>query len=592
MHLDPAPRKRPALALWIALAVAVVLVVTGTIVWVSLPRDSTTEAEWAGGTLAVRAEGVGIDVAEAAYDPAIATATDVLVPTGFVALRPMDVVADGELPASGVHLSWTSPVALPADTSVTFAYWDPDLSIWVPEHTTLSDDGRTVSATVSHLSIWNVFFDAAEEVSGAFGDLMTDVGDSMAEAWERGNAQLFRLSRELLGNAASNPTCTEPAPSWVAEAFATDNVDVDYGLGGEASGIAAVLLCAGQSVDGLLEVRAAANRGYGFPVVFADGVTPVTAGATSIDATISAVLSTGAARFFDGAGNFAVSPETFVYATQEYAATFDEATVRAAGGGRIVSFELPTIAQVIVSSTLKLAMDTLGDGSDIVTGILAVLSIVQSCDLGDLGDAPDSAAVTVWLSACAAALEPDHIADAVDVVAEDVFATNDPAIADRLRGNADLVRTVLGKLKFLLIFSTAQTLTDYLGDLITEDVSTYPAWFVQIALAPERPELSSLHGTYTWRADGGYTSYGLGPDGIALVDCSGCGDATAGTRLAASEWDGSCYTLENVSTMAWGDEETQSWVACPAGFGGPGDDSLDRIAMLWRGVPDTWYLRD
>ncbi|MCI2959684.1 hypothetical protein MN032_18530 [Agromyces atrinae] len=78
------------------------------------------------------------------------------------------------------------------------------------------------------------------------------------------------------------------------------------------------------------------------------------------------------------------------------------------------------------------------------------------------------------------------------MIAADVFETNDPEIAEGLTKKSTLLRTVSAKLKALLIFSVAQVIIDYVGDSITEDVSSYPVSFVQITLAPERPTIESL----------------------------------------------------------------------------------------------------
>lgn len=584
---------RSTLIAIVAGAVVGVLVIVGTVLWFALPQRGT-ELAWGGGSLSASAGGVSLDVKEAPFSSPAAEAMYGLVPTDYVALRPLEITASAELPESGATLTWTLPVALPPETSVTFAYFDEHLSAWVSEFTSVSDDRLTVTAVVDHLSMWDVFFSPDDGFLAGLGGLVEDVIDGLGEGWERGSAQLFRFARDVLGVSAQNPSCEPTVPTWVDEAFATDNVDVDYGLGDEASGTAGVLLCAGSdpSNPATLQVKAAANRGYGFPVVFAEGVEPVAAGASDIDPTLSNVLNMGATMFTAGAGDWSLTPSTFVFATQEYTATFDQATVRDAGGGRIISFELPNAAQVIVSAALNYVWEELGDGSETVAGILAVLSMVQDCDLAALDNAQDAAAGVAWLAQCAGALDIDNITAATEVVADTLFDANDPAIADSLRNKAGLVQKVISKLKLLIIFSVAQTFIDYLGDIITEQVSTYPAWFVQVTLGPEQPTVDSLFGTYTWRGTGGFTTKRIDAEGVRTVDCSGCGDVSIGQQLVGADWNGSCFDVINSVDYAAGHTVTELFLLCPAGFGGPGDDTVDRLAALSGGALGAWAMRD
>lgn len=587
--------RRTRLAVWIAAGTVAVLAITAIAVAVFFPRDHTAQLAWGGGQLSVSADGTPIAIEEAPHTAELATAMANLVPTSYLALRPLDITAESDVPATGVTLSWTIEGQLPPEASITFAYFDEDISMWVPELTTISADRRTVTAVVSHLSLWTIFTSPGQDVIDAIGGLVTDIADDIAESWDRAGEQLYRFTHEILGNSADMPECDGAAPAWTSEAFVTDNVEVDLGWGDSSDGNAAVLLCVGADPNNpdILQVTAAANRGYGFPVSFADKAVPLAAGPSGVDPTIASVLQFGSSFFTSGE---VFAPNRFVYATQEFTATFIEQSARDAGSGRIISFDLPAADQVVLSSGLKIMIDVLEPGSQTVAGILAVLSLIESCEFGELNTLRDVSATVAWMAACASSLDGDSIADAMNVVAADVFETNDPEIAEGLTKKSTLLRTVSAKLKALLIFSVAQVIIDYVGDSITEDVSSYPVSFVQITLAPERPSIESLYGTYTRRStDDGFTTMTLDAAGIRMTACSACGDVPAEQQLMSAEWDGSCFAIVNTVT-SFGSSYDENWLLCPSGFGGPGDATTDRLGTVFRGAPPStdsdWYVRD
>lgn len=568
--------------------VAVVALIAAGVVWFVLPRETTVTHEWGSGTLTVQATGVDLSIVEAEPTPELLDTITTVVPTSYLAPTPLEISATGDILDAGVTLSWQLPAPLPEAAAATFAYFDEEIDAWVPEYTTISEDRLTVTALVHHLSVWDVFISATEDVVSAFGDYLVDFGDAYVAGWETGSQHLFRFSHDLLGNAAANPVCSSDLPSWVDDTLMSDNVEVDYGLGGDAAGTAAVLLCAGVAEDAeLLEVRAAANRGYGFPVTFADGVAPISAGLSGVEPTIASAISVGMSTFFDGATSLGLSPDSFVFATQEYSATFSQQNLRDAAAGRIMEFGLPNIVQVAVSSTLKLAMDQIAGEEDLVVGgILTVLAALENCDLTQLSTLQDPADTTLWLAGCAASFDIDMVADSVEVITSDVDGNRNTAATPALKKVASAV-------KMLLILSVAQTVVDYLGDLGTESVSSYPAWFVQVQLKPEPPTLEALFGTYTRSESNGFNTFTIGGDGIFLSACSACGGTDQLAALGGSTWDGQCYTVENLITTPGLDHPyVETWLACPAGFGGPGDDTIDRLGSIYRDFAPTWYLRD
>ncbi|KAA9134511.1 hypothetical protein [Microbacterium caowuchunii] len=582
---------------WTAIGVTVAIVAAITVVTL-IPRDRTTEAQWADSTLSVTALGTDITVGEATVEPEAATAFATAVPSTYLALRPLEISAEGEIPESGVTLSLALAEPLPAAAAATFVYYDEEIATWVPEYTTVSEDRLTLTAVVHHLSAWSVFTSAVDDAAAAFGEFVEDVAAGVGESIDRGSRQLFRFTHELVGNSADNPECTGTAPWWVQDTILSDNNDVDLGLGEGGEGTNAVLLCVGSSADDpeILELKAAANRGYGFPITMSEGVRPLTAGPSSLDPNVRSFLQFASSYLSDLGGTNVFAPDQFVFATQEYTATFDEQTLRQAGVGRLLSFDLPGLDQVLLSAGLKWALDKF-EGNDVVAGIMTVLSMVRDCEMGELNASRTPTETIAWLTACASSLDYQSIGEAMDVVATEV-AYDDEALAAAMKDKAQVVRKATDMFKGVLIITIAQTLIDYAGDSLTENVTSYPAWFVQVTLTPERPTLQDMYGTYTQDSGNGFfTTMKVDDEGVDIRDCSGCGSVSVSLRLVNPAWNGSCYEVLNQVEFDGGDGTRdlihETWTLCPKGFGGPGNDSVDRIGQNWQGkAPDIWYLRD
>lgn len=102
-------------------------------------------------------------------------------------------VEGGPFPASGAQVSFTLDESLAAGRVPVIAHWNEAGELWEPVATTLSEDRRTASATVSHFSEYG-FFD-----------------------------YLFNALGQVTGNAAtSGVVCDQPIPDWADPQFFDD----------------------------------------------------------------------------------------------------------------------------------------------------------------------------------------------------------------------------------------------------------------------------------------------------------------------------------------------------------------------------------
>lgn len=113
--------------------------------------------------------------------------------TNLRALADFSVEAGGQFPASGAQISFTLDVPLAAEAVPVVAHWNEDSETWDPVETTLSEDRRTATASVSHFSEYG-FFD-----------------------------YLFNAIGQVTGNAAtSGVRCEQPIPDWADPQYFDD----------------------------------------------------------------------------------------------------------------------------------------------------------------------------------------------------------------------------------------------------------------------------------------------------------------------------------------------------------------------------------
>lgn len=184
---------------------------------------------------------------------------------------PVQLSTKGSLPKSGAVLTRTYAAPLPKGATATFAYWNADLGAWLPVASTMSQDRRTVSATVHHFSFWDDFVVGADPAVSSFraavgkagqklGDFTAAFGRSVSAADAEvqkvvgeGADQLYELTGQLFSVRADAPKCSPPDPVWTKSVtYIQDDTSNP------------IRFCAGTN-GGDLEVKAVANRGYAFP---------------------------------------------------------------------------------------------------------------------------------------------------------------------------------------------------------------------------------------------------------------------------------------------------------------------------------------
>ncbi|QEW01229.1 hypothetical protein F6J84_14745 [Microbacterium caowuchunii] len=550
---DARPNRR---FLWIALIVVVALVVAAAVVWVvQLPKGTPSAVATVGGVE------VRFEPAETPEDAAYALSD--LQNSAYLALHPFQRVGDGELPEGDGELRSELPVNLPEGAIATFAYYDAESASWMPAPTSIGDDLRTIRTAVSSGGasadpaaagppvmslastgtaasrattvavptgplggLWTIVVtgtaaaveaanSALNEAGVAAAGFVEDLGENTAAAWADfssdfalGSQWAMRATHVLLGNSADIPECepdSEGAVPWVQDSLKSDNAAVSgFGLDG---GNAAVLICVGPDPDdsSRLQVRAAANRSYGFPVVFADGLTTVYAGMDALEPSTSDLIGAGYQMIADGA-SLLLNPQTFILPTRTYTFVVEEDAVRASQQltqtAQIVEFPMPSFPEVLLSGTLGAALEEL-DPDDVFAGALGVFFLARDCDFTQLKPENDWATTANWISTCVGALDSDTLQGAAVEVAGKASGEAAEKAQKFVGGAASKAGSVVSKLAWLTITSAIQSTIDYIGDVGTEAVSEYPAWFVILTLNAPAAKWDDFAGTWC-RADGSF----------------------------------------------------------------------------------------
>lgn len=484
-------------------------------------------------------------------DAELGSLTD-LSAAGYVAARPFKI-ADHEVRPGVVSFEASLPVDLPDGAFATFARLDSTTNEWMPVATTVGNDSRTITATPTGAQtpaesspafpvrtasltdthgglaaslldpaadVWTIVIGGLDGAVDSVGSAMQDAGatltqitDAADEKWNAlmadwgedltlGSQWVMRAARDLLGTGADTPDCApdaEGAVPWVTETLLSDNAMIE-GLGLEG-GNAAVLICAGPDPDDAsrLQVRAAANRSYGFPVRFADGTVPGSAGMDALDPSTSSLIGAGYSAIANGV-DLIVNPGRFILPGQTYSFVVDEGTVRESQAltatGRIVEYPMPSFPQVLLSSFLGAAMEEL-DPEDFFGGAMGVFFLARDCDFTQWQAGAAWTELTNGISTCLEALDSDSLQNAASDVARSASGDSADRAAAFVEGGAEKARRVIGKLKWLALFAATQTITDYIGDVGTEDLSDIPAWFVNATLAaPPAARWEDVAGTW------------------------------------------------------------------------------------------------
>lgn len=115
-----------------------------------------------------------------------------------------DLKLEGQFPEEGAEVSFTrEDKPIPVDGISVIAYWDEAAQEWEPVETEISDDRKTLTATVSHFSIYGVI--------DWLGDTAQEGMDRL-EDWSEG---VYSGAGIYLGTHTDPPECESELPDWV-----------------------------------------------------------------------------------------------------------------------------------------------------------------------------------------------------------------------------------------------------------------------------------------------------------------------------------------------------------------------------------------
>ncbi|MDT0156799.1 hypothetical protein Q9R19_04070 [Microbacterium sp. ARD32] len=497
--------------------------------------------------IALRSEIPGEDSAAMAADE---SAVPAVAPTDYFMLRPMELTSD-EMPAEGITLRAELPAELPEGAQARFAYFDEGTASWTPVET--ETDGRTVTATTTHLSMWSIVVTFLDDVSSvvkdrwdAAGAVWKEVGTRIGDSWAAWSAKgpgswVYRQAGLLLGLQTEAPQCEgdwtqEPGLAWVDTAVITqlDGIPVEN---------QSVLRCVGvDPEDGTrLQIKAAANRGFGFRVQFAAGLEPHVSWsyladlATADVAALSELLSEELADV--GPAGPVGAFQNLLVGTTEMSFSVSESEVRQAQatGERLVSFVRPDELQLATSVLLKMAFDLVeGVVSDEIVWMTVALAVRECIGANLPGEGADAATVASWAVGCLQSIVDQDFLEAVDDVTTEIATNKDARFSPKTKAlfEAKDARTLFGKvlhaLKWIDVVTFTLTMTDYSGERLDDP------WGVDVTAAPLRPRWEDLEGTWC-HADGNWCRR-VAPgthDGVITVFDAMMGDCIQGTSSSA-----------------------------------------------------------
>ena len=156
---------------------------------------------------------------------------------------PVQVTLDGSIPTGGIKLTRTYKSALPDGVTATLAYYNEQLGTWLAVPSTLSEDRKSVTAVVHHLSLWT-------DVVGVVGPVTQGISSAVTSAADWAYYQVGKV----FDTRVDPPTCSGK-PEWLdSSAFiATDRNNP-------------LLFCVGSDPKhrSVLDVKARVNRGFAY----------------------------------------------------------------------------------------------------------------------------------------------------------------------------------------------------------------------------------------------------------------------------------------------------------------------------------------
>jgi hypothetical protein len=364
----PNPSPRPAPSSSPGSAAAPAKVVHGSISLTSPP---------AGQTLAVKAA----KLPSAAYEGLRRwTSLGVIVGTPFAA------EADGTIPPSGVQISRSYPAPIPEGIAIQLAFFDPTLNGWRVVPSQIAPDRRSVSATVTHLSLWDDVIAGSPQQLETFRSAMDSAGrevksiakksysnlkkfnDAAIKLYEQAADELYYAVGGMFDVRVPAPTCEGDPPGWVQDVIFLDDRNT------------AIRWCAGHDKDdpSLLVIKARVNRGFGFLVETAakpERVHNSTYDQASLDDLLEDLAQ--ADQILGKSLREVLGQGKLVGPAKEIDFTFDQAAARTVRDSKpLVTFAPPSTAVFLISTLSAQVVDT---GAGLVEGWATGIISVARC---------------------------------------------------------------------------------------------------------------------------------------------------------------------------------------------------------------------
>ena len=266
----------------------------------------------------------------------------------------MQVTLDGSIPTGGIKLTRTYKSALPDGVTATLAYYNEQLGTWLAVPSTLSEDRKSVTAVVHHLSLWT-------DVVGVVGPVTQGISSAVTSAADWAYYQVGKV----FDTRVDPPTCSGK-PEWLdSSAFiATDRNNP-------------LLFCVGSDPKhrSVLDVKARVNRGFAYTAYL--NVTPSwTYNSTFDNHSLSDAVSTIGhldQALSDTWAAFSPKGAVLVGPGEELSFGVSEQGVRSAGSSTVLHLVPPSTVSFLVSILGQLIgtqLHMMADGY--VAGLMAV----------------------------------------------------------------------------------------------------------------------------------------------------------------------------------------------------------------------------
>lgn len=352
---------------------------------------------------------------------------------------PVAITTEGDASA-GVRISRTYSEPLPEEAAATLAYFDTSLGGWVAVPSELSDDRRTISAVVDHLSWWNDFISGT---AAAVDKIVKTISKAVTTAAE----WTFYQVGKTFDTRVDSPTCTSPEPEWV------DSVSyIETHMNNP------LLFCAGTDLASpeLLEIKVRVNRGFGFNAVIA-GQPAWTYNSTMNETAQADILSVLGEldQAFAQSFNELTAAAGFIGPGQEFSLGVSEDVVRANVGGPILKLTRQDPLPFVLTLLGQFMGQYMGLKAD---GYAAAVMATASC-ANDIRAAQSTGAIWKAVTSCVGALD-DQFAKSLALYLDKRGVANAGTLAGQLLGRASIMLAVMGPTFNAINYGVDQAIVD------------------------------------------------------------------------------------------------------------------------------------